>query len=213
MLALFSAVSDSQEDGVRALSEMARPKLGPRPGAKNAMLNNYRYILERNWLGNGRAVNFVMLNPSTADDVVDDPTIRRCVGFAKRWLFDRLVVTNLFALRATDPSELARLALRDRNMAIGQHNDLRISEAAARCDVIVAAWGDQGQLADERAAEVLAGPLGGKLIYCIAKTFRGCPCHPVRAKYTDIPLVFRYCEHSRPVTPVQGETENTEETK
>lgn len=69
-------------------------------------MSNHRYTLRRDWLGVGGIVNFIMLNPSTADEIFNDPTIRKCIGFAKRWGFSGLVVTNLFAFRATDPADL-----------------------------------------------------------------------------------------------------------
>lgn len=76
-------------------------------GADISACGAYRYRLDRlgALLGRG-AVNFVMLNPSTADAEQDDPTIRRCLGYAFRWGFARLIVTNLYALRSTDPRAL-----------------------------------------------------------------------------------------------------------
>ena len=70
----------------------------------------YRYTLTRKLKGSGPTAVFVMLNPSTADSSQDDPTIRRCMGFASRWNCRQLVVLNLFAMRATDPAEMKRAA-------------------------------------------------------------------------------------------------------
>lgn len=96
----------------------------------------YRYRLVRTW-GDGPAVAFVMLNPSTADELDDDPTVRRCVGFARRVRAGGLVVVNLFAHRATDPSALYAAAWD----AIGPENDSFITEAARAADTVIAAWG------------------------------------------------------------------------
>lgn len=121
----------------------------------------WRYVLERRWVEIQvsasstlvpRTVLFIGLNPSTADETADDPTIRRCVGFAKRWGFGRLVVCNLFAYRATDPKELRRLT--SAIEAIGLENDRHIEDEACEADLVVAAWGSNGDL-HRRGEEVL----------------------------------------------------------
>lgn len=104
----------------------------------------YRWWLRRSWLAYkdglfvpGKGVCcFVMLNPSTADGTQDDPTIRRCIGFAKSWGYNGLSVRNLFAWRATDPKELFNAE----TVTGGQRGD---SELLAACtsDLLVLAWG------------------------------------------------------------------------
>src|SRR5581483_9586135 len=96
----------------------------------------YRYSLAR-FFGDGGVVNFIMLNPSTADAETDDPTIRRCLGFAKAWGYGTLVVTNLFAYRATDPAELAKAG-----DPVGPDNDTRLWSEAQLSDLVVCAWGN-----------------------------------------------------------------------
>lgn len=96
----------------------------------------YRYRLGRRWGADGLEALFVMLNPSTADESVDDPTIRRCIGFAKAWGCNALTVVNLYALRATDPE-----ALRTHADPVGPENDATIAAAVAATDIIVCAWG------------------------------------------------------------------------
>lgn len=110
----------------------------------------YRYRLSRTWGSSGTHATWIMLTPSTADALEDDPTIRRCVAFTKAWGLDGLVVVNLFALRATDPRALARH--RD---PVGPANDQFIREALHPWSVPVAAWGAH-RLADQREAEVEA---------------------------------------------------------
>ncbi len=81
------------------------------PLEQNAVISDcglYRYLLTRDLSPNPRTAKFILLNPSTADATNDDPTIRRCIGFARRWGCGRLAVLNLFAFRATDPSEMKR---------------------------------------------------------------------------------------------------------
>lgn len=139
-------------------------------GADFSECGTYRYALWREW-GDGPAVNFVMLNPSTADAEKDDPTIRRCIGFAKGWGFDRLVVTNLFALRSSDPKVLYR-----HESPIGPDNDSVLLARAAGAHWIVFAWGAHvGVERGVRVAEMLRGFHPG----CLGRTKDGCPRHPL----------------------------------
>lgn len=101
----------------------------------------YRYRLERQWDGDKPKVAFLMLNPSTADAIQDDPTIRRCIGFAKSWGFGGVIVGNLFALRSTDPK-----ALYNHPDPIGPDNDQHILAIAKSSRKIVCAWGAHGSL-------------------------------------------------------------------
>lgn len=70
----------------------------------------YRYELWRRWADGGRYVNFICLNPSTADEHKDDPTVRKCVKFARTWGYGAMCITNLFAYRATDRSVIKKVA-------------------------------------------------------------------------------------------------------
>lgn len=107
---------------------------------------NYRYSLTREWIGGEGLAVFIMLNPSTADASQDDQTIRRCINFAKSWGMAQLEVVNLYAWRATDPSELA---VPD---PIGPDNDGHIQAAVERADILIAAWGMHAGV--KRAADV-----------------------------------------------------------
>lgn len=108
----------------------------------------HRYTLPRTIGSGDRTVAFIMLNPSTADETQDDPTIRRCIGFARAWDFDRLIVGNLFAFRATDPREMKSAA-----DPIGPDNDRWLLEIVKAADLVVCAWGQHGHYL-ERAAMV-----------------------------------------------------------
>lgn len=106
-----------------------------------AVLSNcgtYRYRLDR---GEGRALMFLMVNPSTADADHDDATIRKCRGFAERAGFARIVVGNLFAYRATDVNELRKA--RD---PIGPENDQHLAVMLREADMVIAAWGSLSKL-------------------------------------------------------------------
>ena len=147
----------------------------------------YRYRLHRRLRdeGPGKTMAFVMLNPSTADHTKDDPTIRRCIGFAKREDCRDLLVINLFALRATDPAKL-----KYHNDPIGPENDAYIAEVASwiqATGVLVCAWGQGGRLRN-RGNQVWRNLVQkGVDPYCLAKSAGGDPCHPLYLR-KDLPL-------------------------
>ena len=149
----------------------------------------YRYCLRRVWRDPpSRTVAFVLLNPSTADAVRDDPTIARCVGFAKAWGFDALAAVNLFALRATDPAALRRAA-----DPVGPHNDRYILAAAGAADMVVAAWGAHGAYLGRagRVAERLART---QLLWHLGLTRSGQPRHPLYMAARTVPAPWHRLE-------------------
>lgn len=103
----------------------------------------YRYSLTRQWDANRGRVCWIMLNPSTADESVDDPTIRRVIGFSKAWGYGSLIVVNLFALRSMSPQTLKIAA-----DPIGPDNDLYIAAAALTSEAVLAAWSFHAGLFD-----------------------------------------------------------------
>jgi hypothetical protein len=138
----------------------------------------YRYGLWRCWDNTLPAMNVIGLNPSTADETVDDPTIRRCVGFAYREGCGTLVMTNLFALRSTDPK-----LLRISKSPVGPENDDYIFSAARGCELVVAAWGAD-PVAVNRARDVipkleLARAPWLTPVWCLGKTKSEAPKHPL----------------------------------
>jgi len=136
----------------------------------------YRYTLTRAWTSATR-MRFIMLNPSTADQTVDDPTIRRCVGFAKREGFGGIEVVNLFALRATDPA-----VLRAHPDPVGPDNDHAICRVLQETDFVVAAWGAH-PYAMPRAREVLRIVREVRVIpMCFGVTKGRSPRHPLYVK-------------------------------
>jgi hypothetical protein len=141
----------------------------------------YRYTLWRQWGETESYAMFIGLNPSTADEVQDDPTIRRCIDFSKQWGFSGLCMTNLFAFRATDPKNMKRCP-----KPVGDHNDHWLVECARNAGVVVAAWGNHGRFLG-RDAEVIS--IVDRL-ECFGLTKEKCPMHPLYLPKTStlIPL-------------------------
>jgi hypothetical protein len=140
-------------------------------GAVFSECRNYRYTLWRVWDEEIRPLNVIGLNPSTADENVDDPTIRRCIGFARDWGFGGLVMTNLFALRSTDPKILSRV-----DDPVGARNDHHLM-LAATAGAPLAAWGAH-PMAHERAVSVMES-LSHLDVECLGLTKNGAPRHPL----------------------------------
>lgn len=127
-------------------------------------------------LGEPKTCLFVMLNPSTADGDVDDPTIRRCVGFAKVWQYDRVEIVNLFAFRATKPEAL--FALSHADDPVGWKNQEYVMRAVREADVIVCAWGAHGGYLGQN--ETVLGWIETEKTFSIGPlTKNGHPPHPL----------------------------------
>jgi hypothetical protein len=116
------------------------------------------------------SVVFVGLNPSTADELQDDPTVRRCVGFTRKWNFGGLILVNLFAYRSTDP-----VGLLEADDPVGPGNDKYILASARAAKCVVLAWGTKGCLLD-RDQHVLSLLPGA---HCLGVTKDGHPRHPL----------------------------------
>lgn len=135
----------------------------------------YRYRLERVVapFATGR-VCFIMLNPSTADETQDDPTIRRCMDYTKRWGYRRLVVVNLFAYRATDPRVLRKVP-----DPSGPENDHEIVEAAQAAELVVGAWGAHGGWRNTGRNVTALLRSRGVTVKALGLTKGGEPVHPL----------------------------------
>jgi len=125
--------------------------------------------LTRTWDEGAGTCAFICLNPSTADAATDDPTVRRCIRFAKSWGYERLVMLNAYAYRATDPS-----AMKAAPNPVGPRNDKFLAKWRDRADVIVAAWG--ARCASDRAEEIRRAVPD---LHYLRLTKRGCPGHPL----------------------------------
>ncbi|MEE4661844.1 MAG: DUF1643 domain-containing protein [Halieaceae bacterium] len=130
----------------------------------------YRYSLWRIWDRSLPAVLFIGLNPSTADARRDDPTLVRCMGFARDWGFGGVYTVNLFAFRATDPEVMKRA-----RHPVGRDNDNVILATAARAQCLVAAWGNDG--AWRGRGEAVRSMLPG--LHYLKLNATGQPAHPL----------------------------------
>ena len=142
-------------------------------GAKFDKSGRYRYALWRAWSADYPRIVFILLNPSTADVQRNDPTIRRCMGFARDWQFGAVEVVNLFAYRATDGRELLKAV-----DPIGEENNRFLMRAVERCSTVVVGWGTRGTLLG-RDREVISLLAGRKDVYCLGTTKGGHPRHPL----------------------------------
>ena len=128
----------------------------------------YRYMLFRVWDETLPNVCFCMLNPSTADASTDDPTVRRCINFAKSWGFGSLTVVNVYAYRTSSPRELKLV-----EDPIGPLNLLFVAKATQQAAITLAAWGVHGGAMASLILPLLQNP------YCIGCTTAGHPRHPL----------------------------------
>jgi hypothetical protein len=138
--------------------------------AEFSACGRYRYSLTRIWDRCRPMVAFIGLNPSTADALHDDPTVRRCVGFARRWRCGGVLIVNLFGYRATNPRELDRVS-----DPVGPDNDAAIAAAIGRADQIIAAWGRRGRYLDRDAAVLNLLDRAD----CLGRNRDGSPRHPL----------------------------------
>ncbi len=157
-------------------------QMGPAITCEFSRCRRYRYVWELTWNPARRSCAFIGLNCSTADETGPDPTVRRCVNFAKNWGYGSLTMLNLFAFRATDPRNMK--AASD---PIGPDNDgwlrRRTRLVVDAGGIIVAAWGTHGTFMG-RAGEVVTmlRHREGIPLYCLSKTKTGEPAHPLYLK-------------------------------
>jgi len=141
----------------------------------------YRYSLERIWLCRRPYVCFVCLNPSTADENFEDPTIRRCIRFSSDWGYGGLVMVNLFAFCATNPKDLYK-----ESEPIGNENDDYLRRISLNAGLTIAAWGNDGKhmKRGENVLRLLTNP------QCLIRTKSGHPGHPLFLKANIKPVPF-----------------------
>lgn len=125
-----------------------------------------------------------MLNPNSADAKINDPTITRCINFAKTWGYGRLEVVNLFAYRTSKPS-----LLKQATEPIGKGNERYIEESVEKCDRVILAWGNHGtwRQQDIYTLELLKSY---NHLYSLGITKKGCPRHPLYLRSNTKPLKY-----------------------
>lgn len=155
-------------------------------GAEFSDCRNYRYALWRTW-GEPPYIAFIGLNPSTADESANDPTIRRCIGFAKSSGFGGLYMLNLFAWRATDPDDLY-----EATHPVGDGNNHALVNYCALTKRVVAAWGSYappGMVSDR--VDVVFRLLEHRSLWCLGTTKNGSPRHPLYVKASAPWAIYR----------------------
>ncbi len=141
----------------------------------------WRYTLHRSWadkplfgpISQGN-VMFIGLNPSTADEVNNDPTVRRCIGYARAWGYGSLIMTNIFAFRATYPSDMKAAV-----DPVGPENDKWLIECASEAALVVAAWGNDGAYRSRSRQVVEMMDRARLQLMCLRITKVGEPEHPL----------------------------------
>jgi len=145
----------------------------------------YRYSLERVWDEKGKRVLFVMLNPSTATEVQNDPTVERCERRARALGFGAFCVTNIFAWRDTDPRKM-----RAADDPTGPENDATILKFSKWADTIICAWGTHGEHRQRGAAVEALLRQDGYELFHLGLSKAGHPKHPLYIAYTKQPEVW-----------------------
>jgi hypothetical protein len=158
---LFPDMAMTEEEAIAAMER----------GAVFSECRRYRTRLFRTWDRTRPGVLFVMLNPSTADAEVDDPTVRRCIGFAVRWGYGHLEVRNLFALRSTSPRGLYTA-----EDPVGNNPLIYPGDGFDR---VVVAWGNHGSLAGRGDAALEMLVKDGPPVYHFGLTQEGHSRHPL----------------------------------
>jgi hypothetical protein len=151
---------------------------------KNAILSSdrkYRYVLSRIWDDSKQAVMMVGLNPSTADENEDDPTVARCINFAKSWGYGGIYMLNLFAVRTPKPKKIYKA-----DEPIGSENDKYLKEYSQKCDKIICAWGNDGSYKN-RSNEIKSN---FSHLYYLKINKSGEPAHPLYLKSDLVPIKF-----------------------
>lgn len=148
----------------------------------------YRYVLTRRFdQDNSKVCNFIMLNPSTATAWKNDPTVARCCKYAQRWGYGALIVTNIFAYRATDPKEM-----KSQDSPFGDDNAYWLRMAAEMSELRVCAWGTNGAFRHQDKAIIwLMKQEPSQELHCLEVTKHGYPKHPLYCRGDLKPIPYK----------------------
>ncbi len=155
-----------------------------RTGASFDPSTVYRYTLWREWDRDAPRLAWLLLNPSTADADDDDPTIRRCIGFAWRWGFGSIEVVNLYGWRGPKPA-----ALEQAGWPVGSGNDRAVARAVRRADRLVVGWG--AYAARDARWRAVSARLAHTEMWCLGTTASGQPRHPLYVRADVEPVRFQ----------------------
>lgn len=160
-------------------------------GATFSSCGKYRYKLWRIWDSSRPMVAFCMLNPSTADETKNDPTVERCQQRAEHMGYGGLFVINIFAYRSTDPKELKKV-----EDPIGAMNNLYIVDVAQISDMVVCGWGKHGSMngRGEEVLEILKHWVSKKQVRALRLNRDGSPAHPLYIGYDVRPVPIDFCK-------------------
>lgn len=145
----------------------------------------YRYCLSRRWADTGKIVNFVMLNPSVADAIKNDPTVERCERRARQMGYAAFSVTNIFAWRDTDPH-----AMRRAEHPVGPLNDATLVERAKAADAVIVAWGAHGAHRQRGQEVEKLFRQEGIIMHHLGLSKHGHPRHPLYISYQIQPKLW-----------------------
>jgi hypothetical protein len=161
-------------------------------GALFSKCRRWRYLLWRCWDDSRPVANFLMLNPSTADEVKLDPSCTRARNYAEKWGYGALIVTNIFGWRSTDPSVLK--AVKD---PVGRGNDAAILKAAREAKLVVCAWGNHGAHINRSDSVLQLLHENQVRLHALRVNGAGHPSHPLYLPSSLIPTEFGVRVQSR----------------
>ena len=141
--------------------------------------DEYRYSLRRVWSQRGPLCCWIMLNPSTADSMLDDPTLAKVQGFSRMWGYGGCIVVNLFAYRTPSPVSMMNAA-----DPVGPDNDTYICEAVSEASIVVCAWGKDGAFRGRGPAVLAMVQAAGAIPFALKLNKDGSPQHPLYIPYS-----------------------------